>query len=236
MWWIIVPWQLICCLMVQPLWNITTTQLHHYFPSIKTKSTGRQAYIIKNVAKALVLMFLTPPALWIINRIVFYKTWESALIKCMGAMYAASDIVAVVKMYDKLPLTTKIHHSCVVVFSLMNALVIDYNSSDLIWRHTAILAACSTPTYGVNAYLAIRCIDEISVHEKKRLANVALSIYSFFITLSAIWQMSAMFSFYATIGLHWDAYIYIGAVLLIFYDDWTLSGYLFAQSDCKKHS
>ena len=63
----------------------------------------------------------------------------------------------------------------------MNAFVIDYEDSLYIWRHTVILAACSAPTYIVNTFLGIRCIDEISKKEKIRLANFSLSIYIFFI-------------------------------------------------------
>jgi hypothetical protein len=234
MWWAIVPFQVICCFLIQPLWDVTATQLKHYFPSIKKKSIGRQAYIVKNMAKAVILMFLAPPALWVINRIVLYNTWDLALIKCLGAMYAAGDVIAVVKMFDKLPLTTQIHHSCVVMFSIMNATVLDYTSTTTIWRNLALLAAASAPTYGVNAYLAIRCIDEISLSEKKRLANFALSIYSFFLTFSIVYQSFAIVSFTVTSPITWDVYIYIMAVLLIFYDDWSLSRYLYEHSSCQK--
>ena len=234
MWWVIVPFQVLCCILIQPLWVITANQLKHYFPSIEKKSIGRQAYIVKNMAKAVVLMFLAPPALWVINRIVLYNTWDSALIKCLGAIYAAGDVVAVVKMFDKLPLTTKIHHSCVVVFSIMNATVLDYTSTTTIWRNLALLAAASAPTYGVNGYLSLRCIDEIPLTEKKRVANFALSIYSFFLTFSMMYQSFALIAYAYNFVMSWDVYIYIAAVLLIFYDDWSLSMYLYEHSSCQK--
>ena len=232
MWWIIVPWQILCCFAIDPLWMFTGKQLKHYFPTIKTKSIGRQAYIIKNIAKSVVLMFLTPPALWVINRIIFYNTWESAMIKTMGAMYAASDIVAVFKMFEKLPLTTKIHHLCVCVFAFLNAAVIDYNDSTSIWRNTAMLAAFSAPTYGVNTFLGLRCIDSISPKEKKRLANFALSIYSFFITASFIWQCFAFLI--VPYKWAWHSWFYLFAVVMIYYDDYSLSRYLLLHSDCKR--
>ena len=226
----VIGWQILCCYMTLPLWRFTETQLKHYFPSFQQKSRGRQQYIVKNVAKSLVLCFLTPPSLWIINRIVFNGTWEDALIKCMGAIYCGGDIIALLTMWSKIPFTTKLHHSCVLVFSIMNAVYIDYLDPSNIWRHTATLAAFSTPTYCVNTYLGIRCLDDISDKEKKRFADFALTGYTFCILLSFTWQMFVVYQHIWS----WDVYLYLAALFTIYYDDYHLSTYLLDNSNLSK--
>jgi len=231
MWWFIIPWQILCCFLITPLWAQTRKQIDHYFPSFQKTSPGRQQYIVKNVAKSGVLMFLSPPALWIINRIVFYNTWEQALIKCMGALYSSGDIISLVYMFDKIPITTKVHHICVLGFSVMNAVSIDYLNSTSIWRNTAVLAAFSAPTYAVNTYLGVRCLDGISDREKRRLADFALSLYTFFMSLSFGWQI---FALYSQSSWTWDVYVYIVALGCIYYDDFHLSTYLWDNSNCRR--
>lgn len=232
MWFFVFAWQILCCAMIPRVWSMTRQQLQHYFPSFSTKSEGRQQYVVKNVAKSLILCFLTPPSIWIINRIIFYGTWDQALIQSMGALYSANDIVALFTMWNKIPTTTKIHHLCVLVFSFLNVLYIDYTDSAQIWRHTAILAALSTPTYSVNTYLGIRCLEGISDKEKRRFADFALSKYGFCISLSFVYQIT-------TLCLHqvwsWDLPLYLVALFSIYYDDFHLSTYLWDHSNCKKN-
>lgn len=225
-------WQAACCAAVPRLWRIVAEQTTHYFPSLAKKSPGRQQYVVKNLAKAGVLMFLSPPALWTMNRIVFSNAWEAPLIRCMGAMYAASDLVALLTMFEKLPATTKCHHLCVAGFSVINACIVDYEDPASIWRHTAMLAACSAPTYGVNAYLGLRCLDEVNESEKRRLAGFCLSVYTFFVTLSVAWQTVSLWFTYP----YWDATtpFYLGAVALIYWDDFYLSQYLLLHSNCRR--
>ena len=115
--WVYLIWQGACCAAIPSLWRTVDAQVAHYFPSLRSKSPGRQQYVVKNLAKAGALMFLSPPALWVIHRIVVFNEWEAPLIRCMGAMYAASDLVALWRMFDKLPTTTKCHHLCVAGFS-----------------------------------------------------------------------------------------------------------------------
>ena len=148
----------------------------------------------------------------------------------MGSLYASGDLVAVATMFHKLPLTTKIHHICVCIFAFLNTFVVDYTSPDLIWRHSAILAACSAPTYLVNTYLGLRCLKEISPKEKKRLAGFALSIYTVFISMSATWNVVLL------LFTPWDVSVvlYMMTILLIYFDDYKLSMYLLDNSPCKK--
>lgn len=232
MWFFVFLWQLFACTSTFYLWSFTENQLTHYFPSFqRIESDNRKKYIVKNVAKGGVLMFLTPPALWIINCIVFSNKWDNALIKTMGALYASGDLVAMATMFHKLPITTKIHHTCVGIFAFLNTFILDYTSPDLIWRHAAILAACSAPTYLVNSYLGLRCLREISEKEKKRLAAFALSIYSVFISMSISWNIVLLFL------TTWDitVVLYVATILLVYFDDWKLSMYLWDNSSCKKN-
>ena len=225
MWYLIFLWQIACCLGTCKLLRVTKQQLTYYFPSITNETENRQKYIVKNVTKSILLLFLTPPGLWVLNRIVFYNTWDSDMIKCLGSLYCCSDLIALATMYDKLPPTTKIHHICVAIFSFLNTFVIDYENPDYIWRNTAMLAACSAPTYGVNTFLGVRCIKDVSNKEKVRLAKFALGVYSFFITLSFTWQCYTLLAY--PVYYTWSSLPYVVAMTLIYWDDYHLSRYLF---------
>ena len=115
---------------------------------------------------------------------------------------------------------------------LLNACVVDYTAPASVWRHTAMLAACSAPTYGVNAYLGLRCLDEVGEAEKRRLAGFCLSIYSFFVTVSIAWQAVALWYTFP----HWNALtpLYLLAIGLIYWDDFFLSRYLLLNSNCQR--
>ena len=100
-------------------------------------------------------------------------------------------------MFDKLPTTTKCHHLCVVGFSVINACIVDYEDPVRLATHRH--ACCvQRPTYGVNAYLGLRCLDG---RTRRRLAGFCLSVYTLFVTLSVVWQAVSL----------WFTYPYWGA-------------------------
>lgn len=216
-------WQAFCCMCVEPLWMVCHSQLLHYFPSMQDMTQSRQAYVVKNVSKSIVLAFLTPPAFWVMNRILWYQTWETDLITCMGSIYAASDIVAFFRMFRKLPQSTKIHHACVCVFAFINAWI-HYGESTSIWKQTAMLAIASAPTFMVNTFLGARHLSEISDAEKRRLAKASFGVYAMCLTWSMAWQAIVM---YRQVEWRWWDTGYVVAVVLIYYDDWVLSRYLY---------
>ena len=96
-------------------------------------------------------------------------------------------------------------------------------------RHAAISSA---PTYMVNTFLGVRHLEEISDAEKRRLAKASFGVYVVCLTWSVMWQAVVM---YRQVEWAWWDAGYVVAVLLIYYDDWVLSRYLYRYySETKK--
>ena len=156
------------------------------------------------------------------NRIVFSNAWEAPLIRCMGAMYAASDLVALWTMFDKLP----DHHQ--VPPPLRGGLLRDQRVHRRLRGPHVRLATHRHACCVQRPDLRRQCLPWPAVPgrgqgaEKRRLAGFCLSVYTLFVTLSVVWQAVSLWFTYP----YWGATtpFYLAAVALIYWDDFTSRG------------
>ena len=221
-----VTWQIVCCAAVTGAWYIVQWLCAATSRDFRSLPDYRQTYVCKNAVKALTLFLMTPAALEYMYQVVFNNLWRQDRTVMLGAAYAANDIVGLAMIGRKLPTTTLAHHTCVCIFAVANSLWIDYTDENSLWRHIAMCAACSTPTYVVNLYLGERLV----VFDASALAKFAMQVYAPFIALSMWWQALVVWSF----GVTLSTIVYTTMISFIFWDDMILLRHLWRAAHTSK--
>ena len=213
-------------LLMQSLYHPVTRFMTWVFGSKYTSlRTFEQQYCVKNTIKALVLGLLTPTVVNMLWGIAMEQEWggHGRHIRLIGSTYAATDIVALSKFGMTLPVNTFLHHSCVLVFGVLN-LFMDYEQMHGPWRHMAILAALSIPTYLVNIYLAFR---RLNVHNRL-LARTSLLVYVPFVLCNIVYQGNVVMKYILVSPM--QTTLFGSMVLTVFIDDLKLMGHLWRES------
>ena len=128
--WILL-WQLFCLRVVCFLWDTGKTLLADNIP--------RKDYIVKNLSKACTLAVLTPNAIWTAYDVFVHGRWSAATFRVFGAVYCAHDIAGLLRMWKKLPSSTRMHHCSVVFMSFLSMFYVDYEDPTSLWRGIGVL-------------------------------------------------------------------------------------------------
>lgn len=125
---------------------------------------SKQLYIVKNLVKSGVLGYIT---LMSFSDVLpqFLNKFDNEIIKNYASLYVSNDIIALI-FVERLPLTTKIHHS-ITTLLLFYTFNIDFNDNKHFGELLVIYTILSSYTFIVNFYLGIRYfrtneIDNIS--------------------------------------------------------------------------
>ena len=184
-------------------------------------------YSHKNVIKAGTLAMMTPLVLKLLIDIIFRQQWDTPRLRLLGALYSATDVLALIKFKTSLPINTFMHHSCVTVFSVIN-LFIDYEQ-DSPWRHMVVLAGLSIPTYLVNLYLALRKIE--TGRRLRPLARRALAVYMPCVACNALYQCSVVWRYLGVAPV--STALFGTMATIVFLDDLKLMRHLQAAKEKK---
>jgi hypothetical protein len=113
----------------------------------------RKCYMVKNLSKSLMLFMMLASAPRFLFQTMIYQNYDNWWITFYGNVYVSTDLTALL-VVPKLPMTTKIHHICVLLFGMVNILV-DYEQEGF---HLVLvpLTVFSCFPYIVNFYLAYR--------------------------------------------------------------------------------
>ena len=209
--------QVWCCAAVSGTKYCVTKAVEQFKPDIKPH---RAQYVAKNIVKSACLMLMAPFACIGLYEVMKYDSWSNVLFKSCGAMYSANDIVALVTM--RLPLSTRLHHSCVAIMSMLSLWYIDYAHPSLV-RGFGVLGAFSAITAPVNLYLGVRILGSFP-HLKK----TSLVIYGASTVLSAGWQSQHIMS----MALHTHPLMvvaYTSLIAIVYYDDMILLSFLYKE-------
>ena len=192
-------------------------------------------YVVANMSKSLFLAVLCFSSRYWVGtyRLFYYDRWQQRVeIKRSMAIYVATDVVALC-LVPKLPVSTVIHH---VTTALLTVVVSAVNLD--VPGHAGILGPskmlvlygiCSTVSYLVNAYLALRV-----VYPKAGWLKVLckLSLATYLVCCGFNWTIQGM---YIT-GFWWDrdyslyTLLYPLLIATIVHDDIVLMRWLFRQS------
>jgi hypothetical protein len=196
-----------------------------HFQTIKI---SKQLYIIKNVVKSCILLYVG-----IFASIDFYKYMSEniinmSLIYHYASVYVSNDILALI-LVPNLPYTTRIHHMITSLF-LIYTLNIDYNDITNVGHLLFLYTLFSSYTFLVNFYLGIRFLK----HEKNKYLNEIIEycrVYAYYIyKYSCIinWTIHILLlSYRLYLGLFNLHYIiYSGLLFFIVKDDLILMSWL----------
>ena len=119
----------------------------------------KKFYVLSNLIKSAVLTAYTPQAAYLLYQAIHLDEWSTPRIRSLGVLYAIPDFVSLF-LVQRMALTTKAHHVCVVIFMVIN-LYNDY-AHENVCRALVVYAVFSTFAYLVNLLLASRFLPVLS--------------------------------------------------------------------------
>lgn len=197
MYWIL---SVLAPLLLHPVVNHILTYQYSEFATHPRKN-----YIQKNVVKALALAMMIPTIVQVAPDVVVRNQWNYAPIRSLALMYGMIDGYSLVRYYHHLSETTRIHHTIVMVYSLLN-LHISYDP----WRQLNIFGAVSVLTFPVNWYLGMRFLS------KRSYKRIAAAVYVPAIAFNMVYQFPYMLL----------SPLYFIVVLLLLLDDMVLLNHI----------
>jgi hypothetical protein len=115
---------------------------------------SRQLYIVKNVVKSFVLLYVGFFASIDFIRFIKNDYYEMNLVYYYASFYVANDLMALL-IVPNLPNTTKIHHQITCAF-LLFTLHVNFNSIENVGQLLFIYTIFSSYAFLVNFYLGMR--------------------------------------------------------------------------------
>ena len=219
--------------LLQTLLNVSGYYIIFYVVLVfnshfQTLKLSRQLYIVKNVVKSWILMYVAIYASIDLYNYFVTNEINMKLIYHYASIYVSNDILALV-LVPNLPYTTRIHHMITSLF-LIYTLNIDYNDINNVGQLLFIYTLFSSYTFLVNFYLGIRFLK----HEKNKYLNEIIEfsrIYASYIyKYSCIinWTIHILLLSYrvylGVFNLHYI--IYSGLLFFIVKDDLILMSWL----------
>ncbi len=182
----------------------------------------RQLYIQKNVVKAFLLSGLSTYATYSLVQTLGFNCWTNSTFYVVGILYAVPDLVGLF-VVPNLQLSTKIHHTCVTVLSILNTCN-DYTEPTF-WRGVVVYAIYSVLSYPVNLYLGTRFLYPNS-DWIRRLCKFSLYSYFGLCMLNWYYQYQLIFTNIGTMYGNPGFYIYMALIHMIIWDDIKLMSFL----------
>jgi len=194
----------------------------------------KKFYVLSNLIKSAVLTAYTPQAAYLLYQAIHLDEWSTPRIRSLGVLYAIPDFVSLF-LVQRMALTTKAHHICVVIFMVIN-LYNDY-AHENVCRALVVYAVFSTFAYLVNLLLASRFLP-VKPRMSLAMSAVALVVYTSCLAINWMWQVGFVASLHSRKWADGDAhavgaiYAYLAAISMVVYDDVVLTKWLLAN--CKK--
>ena len=144
------------CIFIFILYPITESLVSYRFERIKSFDKYHKDYIVKNIIKSCCLVALVIVSARYIIPDILIDQWNTYRIQMLASIYVSNDAVALVRV-EKLPLTTRIHHTITCLF-LLYAWNIDFSTSS-VGQKIFVYTVCSALAAPVNLYLGMRYLD-----------------------------------------------------------------------------
>lgn len=192
-----------CVLAPILLHPVVNHVLTHYYTDFATHP--RKLYIQKNIVKSVALASMVPSLVREAPALLLRNQWNYPLIRSLALMYGMIDGYSLVRYYQHLSETTRVHHTIVLLYSILNLSITDDP-----WRQLNIFGAVSVLTFPVNWYLGMRFLTNRSY---KKLAAV---VYVPAIVFNVMYQLPYMMM----------SPLYFILVLLLLLDDFVLLAHI----------
>ena len=191
---------------------------------------SRQLYIVKNVVKSFVLLYVGFFASIDFIRFIKNDYYEMNLVYYYASFYVANDLMALL-IVPNLPNTTKIHHQITCAF-LLYTLHVNFNSIENVGQLLFIYTIFSSYAFLVNFYLGMRFLK--NANNTKTYFNDIIdyskkyAYYIYFVSCVINWSIQLTIMSYrmynGIINLHYI--LYSGLLYFIIKDDLILMSWL----------
>jgi hypothetical protein len=175
---------------------------------INVYNKDRLRYIAKNIVKSIILFIL-------FLYTIIVNNWSNENIYNYGITYASHDILSLIMYHDILSITTKLHHSAVLVLSILNL----YNNYEIynVWHGLVLYCLLSASTFYINLFLGLRFLINrtLSTIISKKL------FFCYLITCFINW-LYQIYNIYYFFNIY-----YFSLILFIVYDDIVLLKFLY---------
>lgn len=175
---------------------------------INVYNKDRLRYIAKNIVKSIILFIL-------FLYTIIVNNWSNENIYNYGIIYASHDILSLIMYHDILSITTKLHHSAVLVLSILNL----YNNYEIynVWHGLVLYCLLSASTFYINLFLGLRFLINrtLSTIISKKL------FFCYLITCFINW-LYQIYNIYYFFNIY-----YLSLILFIVYDDIVLLKFLY---------
>lgn len=181
----------------------------------------KKFYVLGNLIKAAVLLAYSPLAAKTLWLALGHGEWSTPRIRNLGVLYAIPDAVSML-LVQRMAMSTKIHHLCVVVFAIVN-LYVSYEE-ETVGRALVVYAVFSTFAYLVNLLLASRFLP-VKPKLSLVMSVLALITYAGCLAINWTWQVTFLWRLgreRPTLGL----YLYVALISLVVVDDCILLQWL----------
>ncbi len=191
---------------------------------------SKQLYIVKNVVKSFVLLYVGIFASIDFIRFIQNDYYEMNLVYYYASLYVANDMTALL-IVPNLPNTTKIHHQITCAF-LLYTLHVDFNSVENVGQLLFIYTIFSSYAFLVNFYLGMRFLKNDN-NTKTYLNDIIdyskkYAYYIYFVSCIINWSIQLTIMSYrmynGIINLHYV--LYSGLLYFIITDDIILMNWL----------
>ena len=191
---------------------------------------SKQLYIVKNVVKSFVLLYLGIFASIDFIRFIQNDYYEMNLVYYYASLYVANDLTTLL-IVPNLPNTTKIHHQITCAF-LLYTLHVDFNSVENVGQLLFIYTIFSSYAFLVNFYLGVRFLKNAN-NTKTYLNDIIdyskkYAYYIYFVSCIINWSIQLTIMSYrmynGIINLHYV--LYSGLLYFIIKDDLILMSWL----------
>mmetsp|Transcript_3069 Transcript_3069/g.8799 ORF Transcript_3069/g.8799 Transcript_3069/m.8799 type:complete len:351 (+) Transcript_3069:592-1644(+) len=172
-------------LAISPLPHRRTAVMMRVSTSYAAIPDAKKFYVLSNLVKAAVLLSYTPVAARTLYLGMVNDEWRTTSIRNLGVLYAIPDTVSLL-LVERMALTTRIHHLCVIVFMVIN-LFNDYSERN-VWRALVVYAVFSTFAYLVNLLLASRFLAA-HAHARASTIRTPTLCTSLLLPLAAPWPL-----------------------------------------------
>ena len=191
---------------------------------------SKQLYIVKNVVKSFVLLYLGIFASIDFIRFIQNDYYEMNLVYYYASLYVANDLTALL-IVPNLQNTTKIHHQITCAF-LLYTLHVEFNSVENVGQLLFIYTIFSSYAFLVNFYLGMRFLKNDN-NTKTYLNDIIdyskkYAYYIYFVSCIINWSIQLTIMSYrmynGIINLHYI--LYSGLLYFIIKDDLILMSWL----------
>jgi len=181
----------------------------------------KRFYVLSNLIKSAVLLAYCPLAARTLYLALVHDEWSTPRIRQLGVLYAIPDAVSML-LVNRMALSTKIHHVCVVVFMVVN--LFSTYEEEGVGRALVVYAIFSTFAYLANLLLASRFLP-VAPKLSLVMSAVAFVVYTGCLAVNWTWQFAFVWRL-GTTKPSLPLLVYLALITLVVYDDCILIKWL----------